>query len=963
MKAAVNIDSNGLAFLTSGGAMGRAIAAADWSAHPVGPAAQWPAALRTALAMVLDSGFPSYVAWGPQFHVFYNVAYVPILGNKVGVGQGQPLAALWHEVADLACAIAERAYGGESVYYEDMPFLVRRHAEPEQTYFTFSYSPIRDEAGLVCGVLGTVFETTGKVVALARYRESEARLQLSLDASGNIGTWSVDLETNTTVVDERFARLFQVDAALAQSGTALERFTNMIHPDDRERVNAAISLTMATGAPYEIDYRIPQLSGRIIWVGVKGGIFTSSETGRKRFAGVAVDITERKLADQALRLQAERQAFQLALADRLRPLTRTPEIIAAAASLLGEHIGAARVFYTDVDAERRTFTIRQDWSTATHPSLAGVSGLLDDFGPQMIAAMERGEAAVVDDIFSDPQTAPYTAAYREMSVLSHMSIPLLTGGRLVAVLGIHKAEAYHWTEGDLQLAHDIAERTWSAVYSADLQDVLQRERNQSTGIFDAMAEGFALIDADWTLMQVNEVGAQLAQLARADMIGMNQWEVFPQLDGGPGEDLFRRVQRTREPGTLEYYHSPAGGHSAWIEIRAYAVGEERLALFFRDITERKTNEHELSEGSRRKDEFLAMLAHELRNPLAPIGAAADLLSIASLDQAGVRRTSAVIARQVRHMTSLVDDLLDVSRVTRGLITLDHATLDLRRIVADAVEQVRPLVKSRAHTLVLPQQGEPVYVAGDQKRLVQVLANVLNNAAKYTPEGGNIALELVLDAAHVRINVVDNGIGMLPELQARAFEMFAQAERTSDRAQGGLGLGLALVKSLVELHHGSVSVASDGPGAGSRFSIRLPLASIPKVENTAPAVHLDSAARALRLMIVDDNTDAASMLAMLLEASGHTVMVEHDALSALERVRTAAPDVCLLYIGLPDMDGNELARRLRQEPATAKSLLIAVTGYGQALDRSNSSAAGFDHHLVKPLDTARLSALLSEVRRA
>jgi CheY-like chemotaxis protein/anti-sigma regulatory factor (Ser/Thr protein kinase) len=291
-------------------------------------------------------------------------------------------------------------------------------------------------------------------------------------------------------------------------------------------------------------------------------------------------------------------------------------------------------------------------------------------------------------------------------------------------------------------------------------------------------------------------------------------------------------------------------------------------------------------------------------------------------------------------------------------------LDAKKMLSDAVEQVRPLIEMRRHRLVVRTPPEPGFVCGDLKRLVQVIANLLNNAAKYTPEGGEIVLGMDVGDSHVDVSVSDNGIGIAPELQATVFDLFTQADRASDRSQGGLGIGLALVKSLVELHGGQVSVHSEGTGKGSRFVLRLPrvdagLASpLPHGERkTAP---LPARGRALKVLVVDDNVDAAQMLGMFIEELGHEVVIEHHPRRAIERARTAAPEVCLLDIGLPDMDGNELARWLRRQPGTAKSTLIAITGYGQDQDRDTALAAGFDHHFAKPVDSAKLAGLLSEI---
>jgi signal transduction histidine kinase/BarA-like signal transduction histidine kinase len=372
----------------------------------------------------------------------------------------------------------------------------------------------------------------------------------------------------------------------------------------------------------------------------------------------------------------------------------------------------------------------------------------------------------------------------------------------------------------------------------------------------------------------------------------------------------------------------------------------------------------LRDVDRRKDEFVAMLAHELRNPLAPISMAAQILNLPGLGEKKLRDTSDIISRQASHMSRLVDDLLDVSRVTRGLVKLACEPVDMRLAAGAALEQSRALLRARGHRLDLRLGDEPAWIAGDRTRMTQVIVNLLNNAAKYTPAGGDIVLQIELLAGRIELSVRDNGIGIGEELMPVLFDLFSQAIRPADRSQGGLGLGLALVKNLVELQGGSVRAASGGENKGSCFTLSLPRLPEPvsgerrQVERIASG---DAGARPLQLMVVDDNVDAANTLAEILEAAGHHVRLYHDARSALAAAQLDVPHCLVLDIGLPDMDGYELARRLRAAVPTSGAMLIALTAYGQAQDHQRSRDAGFDHHLIKPADTTRLHALLALVK--
>jgi CheY-like chemotaxis protein len=378
-----------------------------------------------------------------------------------------------------------------------------------------------------------------------------------------------------------------------------------------------------------------------------------------------------------------------------------------------------------------------------------------------------------------------------------------------------------------------------------------------------------------------------------------------------------------------------------------------------DVTERKEMEEALREADRRKDEFLAMLAHELRNPLAPIRTASEILLRAPADEAPAQLAVATIQRQVTLLTRLVDDLLDVSRITQGHIELQRHPIDLASAIAQAVETIEPQLREKQHRLsVVTATGhEPLYVNGDFARLVQCVGNVLSNAAKFTDPGGEISVRTRAESPAAVIEVADNGAGITPELLPRIFDLFVQSDRTLDRAQGGLGIGLAVVKRLVEMHGGEVAAESPGPGQGATFTIRLPRVARPQARSPEAAAFRASPRRVL---VVDDNADAADSLAALLKLQGHETQAVYSGHEALERIESFRPHVALIDIGLPRMNGYELAQRLRARPDPAELRLVAITGYGQVEDRARAQAAGFDDHLVKPVDLRVLERAIAGI---
>ena len=366
---------------------------------------------------------------------------------------------------------------------------------------------------------------------------------------------------------------------------------------------------------------------------------------------------------------------------------------------------------------------------------------------------------------------------------------------------------------------------------------------------------------------------------------------------------------------------------------------------------------QLREADRRKDEFLATLAHELRNPLAPIRNALEILRLAGSDPAKAKMAREMMERQVVQMVRLVDDLLDVSRITTGKLAVRKTVLDLESVMKDAIEIARPFVESRKHTLDVIMPPHPVKVEGDRTRLAQVFSNIINNAAKYTEPGGHIVVRSGVEERDAVVRVRDNGIGLEPQSLASIFDMFMQVDRSLERSQAGLGVGLTLARRLVELHQGTIEAHSEGAGKGSEFVVRLPLTHARLEQGVRRADDVPGENQGRRILLADDNVDFANSLGQLLTSRGHQVRIAYDGAQALQIASEFSPDIAFVDIGMPKVHGYEVARRVRAEPATASCVLVAVTGWGQENDRKRAREAGFDRHLVKPVDPVEIEAIL------
>lgn len=1051
-------------------------------------------------------------------------------------------------------------------------------------------------------------------VMLLRLREAEAALRASetryrtLLGSIDQGFCVIEVifDDTGTATDYRF---LETNAAfIQQSGIAspIGRRIRTIVPNHEEHWFQIYGEVATTGEPVRFEQAAEAL-GRVYDVYA----FRVDDPSQRRVAVLFSDITVRMKADQLRRASERRHTFLLELSDSLRPLADPLAIQTEAARVLGQHLDASRVHYSEVPPEGNHTLVRADY----HDGAMG-RHRLDLYGTTVMEGLAAGCTITVADVQNDPRLG---AREKERAALENVAayivVPLRKEGRAVAVLMVHHVKPHRWTEEEIGLIEETADRTWASVQRATAEAALRHANRRLQSTLDSISDGVLVLDRGWRFRYFSETGARMLGMRSEQLLGQCVWDVFPQakdsrffkecdravatrqpthfeeyyaaplnkwlecrcypadegltvyftditerkqveqalrrseerwnaaidhfgegaiiateceqvvywnpaarrmhgfthVDEGLGalEDTpntfelwtpdgrrrltldewpMRRIKRgepvdhmelrLRRPdqgwerfvsysgamvetptagerliflsvfdlteqrraeealraseerfrqladampqlvwtaahdGTVNYYNSQAIRYSGlhrnaegrwiwqpilhaddrartleawrtavatdqpyecehrvhmadgtvrWHLSRAYRAGAGDAAQWFgtaTDIHDLKVAEERLREADRRKDEFLAVLAHELRNPLAPIRNGLELLRFVKSDSVAAEQARAMMARQVNHLVRLIDDLLDVSRIARGKLELARHPMDIADAVRSALETSQPLLQSAGHEVVLDLPQTPLLVEGDFVRLAQVFANLLNNAARYTPPGGKVTVNVHAEGGDVVAFIEDNGAGIPVDMLGRIFEPFFQIESKATADQGGLGVGLALARTLVELHGGSIHAGSAGAGRGSRFTVRLPAAA----GRTAPAAEVrhgrPSAAPALKILVVDDNNDAAESLGLLLQLRGHEIRIANSGAAALQAAEALNPDIVLLDIGMPDMDGYQVARRLRANPGFQNVAIIALTGYGQEADRRDSAEAGFTAHLVKPVEPSTLESLFA-----
>ncbi len=684
--------------------------------------------------------------------------------------------------------------------------------------------------------------------------------------------------------------------------------------------------------------------------------------------GMARELRQHK---EASRLLGDREKFRLAFNDATRDLIDEVDIRLEASFLLGCHLNASRVIYGEVNSDGMIVI-----GSSYVNNVQQIEGCysLKDYGESLWATLMSGHNAVVADITVDPDySETERVGYSQMNIVANLGIPILKNARLAAVLGVHQSTPRAWTIEEISTAREIAELTWSAIERARAEKKLAASELQLLQMLEIMPSFSAVLGGPTFIFEMaNQSYFDLIGRG-SEIIGKSVIEAIPEIIGQPFPALLKQVYSSGKPFEAKamVVRLPRGPKGALVDLYVDFVylplrdADGKVSSVFihgvdRTIEVRGTQL--LLEQDQRKDEFLATLAHELRNPLAPIRNSFKLLK-RSPDPEVIKSTLPVMERQLGQLVRLIDDLLDVSRVTSGKIILKKQRINVQEIATVALETSQPLIDTAGHTVTLQWPSEPLWLDADPMRLAQVFGNLLTNAAKYMGHGGHIKFVIQKQGRHVVVSIIDSGFGIPVEMLDQVFELFTQVNRTLDRADGGLGVGLSLVRTLVKMHGGSVQAKSEGVDQGSEFSVTLPLAIKSSSEIYNPVnrgievINSDQIVP-LKILIVDDNIDAAQTMAMLLSLSGHETRTAFGGQQALDSARTFLPQVMFLDIGLPGMNGYEVAHRLSENPLTAPITLIAITGWGTEADKKKSLAAGFFAHLTKPVDPDEIDAILA-----
>jgi signal transduction histidine kinase/CheY-like chemotaxis protein len=843
--------------------------------------------------------------------------------------------------------------------------LLIRHAAPltdsngADFFVLFAY--------VALGVPLAIYGSRLRLVSL-RAMETEQRLSL-VQRDAGIGLFELDYAAGTALVSPSLCRLLEQEVVVGP--ISIERWLAMLPQDHVQDSNISLQQRVRDGdLNYEREHRLNMPDGKKRWLLSRIRLEVGADGKLATAYGATMDITPRKELDLALResqAQLKRRVEELdCLHQCSMRLLKTTEL----ADQLAVILDSVLEFH---NADKGLLTLRNPADgVVTVAAHRGFSRA----GVEMLAAISSRSESTKEALANherilneDVETNTRFQEYRELARLegfrsAHTTSLVSSSGGALGMLTVCFAEPRKVTEREALLADICAQKATVFIERANARENAARIDQRFRVALESSAVPFIILlpirdsageIVDFRYDYANPKAAEFLRHPLKKLLGARVSEVVLGAWDRPG--LLDRYTGILESGRADEFELPChrDGIEDWRLVVASPL-EQSLAVWFADITDRKHHAQSLEEADRRKDEFLATLAHELRNPLAPIRHATVISRSEKASPEQKRWSHEVIDRQVQHMSLMLDDLLDVSRITRGALQLRKSQIELASVISAGVEIARPLIEARQHSLTFDPLAESLMILADPLRLTQVMGNLLTNAAKYTPNGGHIHISAGGDAGEAWISVADNGEGLSADVLQDIFRMFAQVKATEDRAGGGLGIGLALARGLVSLHGGMIEVHSDGLGKGSRFIVRLPRGDI---ENTQPKDLAPNAVSgsARQVLVADDNKDAAEALAELLRLDGHHVVLAFDGEAAVAEFQRSAPEVALIDIGMPKLSGLQVARQIRQLTKHPVKL-IAISGWGQESDKRRNCEAGFDHHITKPIDINMLRHLLA-----
>ena len=975
------------------GEMAQRVRDFDWASTPLGPMERWPQSLRIALGICLNSRFPMFVWWGRSRINIYNDAYIPMLGKRHPAALGRPARETWDDiwavVGPQSEAVLER---GEATWNDRVVLMMERHGYLEETYFTWSYSPIYDESGGIGGMYCAVVEETPRVMAerardrLLRENETErARLAEAFDKSPSFLAILRGPQHVFEYVNERYKALLgrrelvglTVREAVPEvSGQGFFEILDRVYSTGKPFVGNSVPIQLRREEQGALETRYLDF------------VYQPTRDPDGQVVGIlahGVDVTEREVSEA-------RDRFLLSLEDALRTLSDSDDISASVTRLLGTYLDADRCAYAHVEDDEDTFNVLGDYSRSVGTMVGRYR--FSQFGAEIAACMREGRPYVVNDIEAHDPARNEVALYRRLGIRAIAGVPLRKGGRTVAAMSLQAREPRDWTAAEIELLAHVASRCYESIERSRVQRTLRESERRFRQLADAMPQIVFVADADGNIEYFNRQWYEYTGLPEGG-VSRASWERVHTRGGLERvAQAWPHALRTGEPYEIEYELRRHDGAYRWHLGRALPIRDEhgRIVRWFgtnTDIHDRKGIEQALGQAleaeqhargqaeqaSRMKDEFLATLSHELRTPLNAILGWSHLIRRPNATPEELTKAAEVIERNARSQATIIEDLLDMSAIMSGKVRLDMHRIDLASVVRAAIETAEPPARAKSveiRAIVAP--GESA-VTGDANRLQQVLWNLLTNAVKFTPRGGRVDVVMRHVDGNVEVCVNDTGEGIAPDFLPFVFDRFRQADASSARRHGGLGLGLSIVKQLVELHGGEVRVESEGLGRGATFTVALPLL-VPnprgagrESKSRARAHAGDGADHVLRgqlegvrALVVDDERDARDLIQRLLQEAGADVATAASTEEALGQLDRDRFDVLVSDIGMPGRDGYELIQAVRTRGTNQALPALALTAYARAEDRAKVIAAGFQKHLPKPVDPARVVSLVASLVR-